>query len=167
VEAADGGTLFLDEIGEIDHSLQAKLLKLLEEKTVRRIGAVKERKVNLPIMSATNRDLQAMVKQGTFRSDLYFRPRIISIAVSSLRSRGEDILQLARHFLDAHGAQAGAALQRGDRTGPAAVLLAGQRAGIAQHAGADCAARARQSDLLRAAYRMLPTREWQRDHLGL
>ena len=107
VETADGGTLFLDEIGEIDHSLQAKLLKLLEEKTVRRIGAVKELKVNLRIISATNRDLEAMVKQGTFRSDLYFRLRIISIAVPSLRSRGEDILQLARHFLDAHGRRYG------------------------------------------------------------
>jgi two-component system, NtrC family, response regulator AtoC len=103
VETAEGGTLFLDEIGEIDHSLQAKLLKLLEEKTVRRIGAVKERKVNLRIISATNRDLEAMVKQGTFRSDLYFRLRIISISVPSLRTRGADILQLARHYLEAHG----------------------------------------------------------------
>ena len=107
VEAADGGTLFLDEIGEIDHSLQAKLLKLLEEKTVRRIGAVKERKVNLRIISATNRDLEAMVKQGTFRGDLYFRLRIISVTVPSLRSRGEDILLLARYFLDAHGRRYG------------------------------------------------------------
>jgi DNA-binding NtrC family response regulator len=107
VEAADGGTLFLDEIGEIDLSLQAKLLKLLEEKTVRRIGAVKERKVNLRIISATNRDLEGMVKQGTFRSDLYFRLRIISIQVPSLRSRGADILQLARHFLDGHARRYG------------------------------------------------------------
>ena len=102
VEAADGGTLFLDEIGEIDLSLQAKLLKLLEEKTVRRIGAMKERKVNLRIISATNRDLAAMVKQGTFRGDLYFRLRIISLTVPSLRQRGEDILLLARHFLEQH-----------------------------------------------------------------
>jgi two-component system response regulator AtoC len=102
VEAADGGTLFLDEIGEIDLSLQAKLLKLLEEKTVRRIGAMKERKVNLRIISATNRDLAAMVKQGTFRGDLYFRLRIISLTVPSLRQRGEDILLLARHFLKQH-----------------------------------------------------------------
>jgi two-component system response regulator AtoC len=99
VEAADGGTLFLDEIGEIDLGLQAKLLKLLEEKTVRRVGAVKERKVNLRIISATNRDLESMVKQGTFRSDLYFRLRIISVRVPALRDRGSDILLLARHFL--------------------------------------------------------------------
>ncbi len=107
VEAADGGTLFLDEIGEIDLSLQAKLLKLLEEKTVRRIGAVKERKVNLRIISATNRDLESMVRQGTFRSDLYFRLRIISVSVPSLRSRGHDILLLARHFLESHGRRYG------------------------------------------------------------
>jgi two-component system, NtrC family, response regulator AtoC len=107
VEAADGGTLFLDEIGEVDLSLQAKLLKLLEEKTVRRIGAVKERRVNLRIISATNRDLAAMVKQGTFRSDLYFRLRIISVAVPSLRQRGDDILLLARHFLQQHARRYG------------------------------------------------------------
>jgi DNA-binding NtrC family response regulator len=107
VEAADGGTLFLDEIGEIDLSLQAKLLKLLEEKTVRRVGAVKERKVNLRIITATNRDLEGMVKQGTFRSDLYFRLRIISVQVPSLRGRGDDILLLARHFLDGHGRRYG------------------------------------------------------------
>jgi DNA-binding NtrC family response regulator len=107
VEAADGGTLFLDEIGEIDMSLQAKLLKLLEEKTVRRVGAVKERKVNLRIISATNRDLESMVKQGTFRSDLYFRLRIISINVPALRDRGSDILLLARHFLQTHGRRYG------------------------------------------------------------
>jgi two-component system response regulator AtoC len=107
VESADGGTLFLDEIGEIDHSLQAKLLKLLEEKTIRRVGAVKERKVNLRIISATNRDLEAMVKEGKFRSDLYFRLRIISIKVPALRARGDDIMLLARHFLDLHGRRYG------------------------------------------------------------
>ena len=107
VESADGGTLFLDEIGEIDHSLQAKLLKLLEDKTIRRIGAVKERKVNLRIISATNRDLEAMVKEGKFRSDLYFRLRIISVKVPPLRARGEDILLLARHFLKLHGRRYG------------------------------------------------------------
>ncbi len=112
VEAADGGTLFLDEIGEIEPSLQAKLLKLLEEKTVRRIGAVKERKVNLRIISATNRDLEAMVREGRFRSDLYFRLRIVSILVPALRERGEDILLLARHFLAAHGRRYGKAALR-------------------------------------------------------
>jgi DNA-binding NtrC family response regulator len=107
VESADGGTLFLDEIGEIDHSLQAKLLKLLEEKTIRRIGSVKERKVSLRIISATNRDLEAMVREGKFRSDLYFRLRIISVKVPPLRERGNDILLLARHFLNVHGRRYG------------------------------------------------------------
>jgi DNA-binding NtrC family response regulator len=107
VEAADGGTLFLDEIGEVDLGLQAKLLKLLEEKSVRRLGAVKERRVNLSIISATNRDLEAMVRQGKFRSDLYFRLRIVSLKMPSLRARGGDVLLLARHFLAVHGRRYG------------------------------------------------------------
>ncbi|MBS1191320.1 MAG: sigma54-dependent response regulator, two-component [Rhodocyclaceae bacterium] len=107
VEAADGGTLFLDEIGEIEPGLQAKLLKLLEEKTIRRIGAVKERRVDLRIISATNRDLEQMVRDGKFRSDLFFRLRIIAIKVPSLRERGGDILLLARHFLEVHGRRYG------------------------------------------------------------
>ena len=107
VEAADGGTLFLDEIGEIDFTLQAKLLKLLEERTIRRLGSVKERKVNLHIISATNRDLEQMVREGKFRSDLYFRLRIISVKVSPLRARGDDIVVLARHFLAHHSRRYG------------------------------------------------------------
>jgi two-component system, NtrC family, response regulator AtoC len=107
VEASDGGTLFLDEIGEIEPPLQAKLLKLLEDKTIRRVGAVAQRKVNLRIISATNRDLEAMVRQGRFRSDLYFRLRIFSIVVPPLRERGGDILLLARHFLAAHARRYG------------------------------------------------------------
>jgi transcriptional regulator with GAF, ATPase, and Fis domain len=107
VEAADGGTLFLDEIGEIDLALQAKLLKLLEERTIRRLGSVKELKVNLRIISATNRDLEQMVREGKFRSDLYFRLRIIFIEVPPLRERGSDILLLARHFLESHGRRYG------------------------------------------------------------
>lgn len=103
VESADGGTLFLDEIGEIDLGLQAKLLKLLEEKTIRRVGSVTERKINLSIISATNRDLEQMVREGKFRSDLYFRLHIIFIKVPPLRDRGEDVLLLARHFLEVHG----------------------------------------------------------------
>ncbi|HEX9180675.1 MAG TPA: sigma 54-interacting transcriptional regulator, partial [Burkholderiales bacterium] len=107
VEAAEGGTLFLDEIGEVDPAIQAKLLKLLEEKTVRRIGSVRERKVNIRIISATNQDLEQLVRNGRFRSDLYFRLRIISIALPPLRERGEDVLMLARHFLQVHGRRYG------------------------------------------------------------
>ncbi|HEX6828428.1 MAG TPA: sigma-54 dependent transcriptional regulator, partial [Burkholderiales bacterium] len=107
VEASEGGTLFLDEIGEVDPAIQAKLLKLLEEKTVRRIGSVRERKVNIRIISATNQDLEQLVRNGRFRSDLYFRLRIISINLPPLRERGEDVLLLARHFLQAHGKRYG------------------------------------------------------------
>jgi DNA-binding NtrC family response regulator len=89
VEAADGGTLFLDEIGEMDLVLQAKLLKLLEDRTIRRVGSVKERKVDLRVISATNCNLEQMVQQGKFRRDLFFRLRIISIKVPRLYARGQ------------------------------------------------------------------------------
>lgn len=107
VEAADGGTLFLDEIGEMDLGLQAKLLKLLEDQTIRRVGSVRERKVNLRIISATNCNLEEMVHQGKFRRDLFFRLRIICIRVPRLYNRGDDILLLARHFLAQHGKRYG------------------------------------------------------------
>ena len=102
VEAAEGGTLFLDEIGEVDLSIQAKLLKLLEEKTVRRIGSVRERKVDIRIISATNQDLEKMVKEGRFRSDLFFRLRVITLAPPPLRTLGNDVLKLAEFFLQTH-----------------------------------------------------------------
>ncbi|WP_282355109.1 sigma-54 dependent transcriptional regulator [Pseudomonas sp. PS01303] len=107
VEAANGGTLFLDEIGEMDLLLQAKLLKLLEDRTIRRVGSVKERKVDLRIISATNCNLEQMVQQGKFRRDLFFRLRIISIKVPRLQQRGEDVLLLAQHFLAQHGKRYG------------------------------------------------------------
>ena len=107
VESAEGGTLFLDEIGEVDFSTQAKLLKLLEERTVRRIGSVRERKVNVRIISATNRDLERMVHEGRFRADLFFRLRIITLHVPPLRERGRDVLLLARHFLALHARRYG------------------------------------------------------------
>jgi transcriptional regulator with PAS, ATPase and Fis domain len=106
-EAAEGGTLFLDEIGEVELSLQGKLLKLLEDKTLRRVGSVRERRVNLRIISATNRNLEQMVREGKFRSDLYFRLHIITLRLPPLRERGEDVLLLARHFLALHGRRYG------------------------------------------------------------
>ena len=99
VEAADGGTLFLDEIGDMDPTLQVKLLKLLEEKTVRRLGSVRDQKVNVRIIAATHQPLEQLVSEGRFRSDLFFRLRIVQLALPSLRERGEDILLLARQFL--------------------------------------------------------------------
>ncbi|HET6719889.1 MAG TPA: sigma-54 dependent transcriptional regulator [Rhodocyclaceae bacterium] len=107
VEEADGGTLFLDEIGEIDFSIQAKLLKLLEDKSCRRLGATSERQLDLRIVSATNRDLEQMVRAGKFRSDLYFRLHVVTIEVPPLRVRDRDILLLARHFLAMHGQRYG------------------------------------------------------------
>jgi transcriptional regulator with GAF, ATPase, and Fis domain len=107
VEAADGGTLFLDEIGEVDLSIQAKLLKLLEEKSLRRIGSVRERKVNIRIVSATNQNLEQMVRDGRFRSDLYFRLRVISLSMPPLRETGEDILRIAEYYLQSHAKRYG------------------------------------------------------------
>lgn len=107
VETAAEGTLFLDEIGDMDIALQAKLLKLLEDKSVRRIGSVRDQKVNVRIMAATHRDLDSLVQAQRFRADLYFRLRIVELAVPPLRQRGEDVLLLARHFLAIHGARYG------------------------------------------------------------
>lgn len=98
-EAADKGTLFLDEIGDIHISLQAKLLKVLEEKVIRRLGSIREKKVDVRIMTATNQSLEKMIQNGQFRADLYFRLNIIQIKPPPLRKLGKDILLLANHFL--------------------------------------------------------------------
>ena len=107
IEAAEGGTLFLDEIGEIDLALQSKLLKLLEDKRVRRLGSVRENKVDVRIVTATNRDLEQQIRDGKFRADLYFRLRIVQLEVPPLRKRGSDIAKLAEHFLALHRARYG------------------------------------------------------------
>jgi len=99
VEAADGGTLFLDEVGDMGLALQVKLLKLLEEKVVRPLGSVRDRKINVRIVAATHQPLQQLIADGRFRSDLYFRLRIVQLTLPPLRERGADILLLARHFL--------------------------------------------------------------------
>jgi DNA-binding NtrC family response regulator len=106
-EAADGGTLFLDEIGDVEPLLQGKLLKLLEEKVVRRLGSLRDIKVDVRIVAATNRPLEQLVQENKFRSDLYFRLRGVQLALPPLRSRGEDILLLARNFLVLHSARYG------------------------------------------------------------
>ncbi|EHR72778.1 response regulator with CheY-like receiver, AAA-type ATPase, and DNA-binding domains [Burkholderiales bacterium JOSHI_001] len=109
VETADGGTLFLDEIGDMEAGLQAKLLKLLEERTVRRLGSVREQKVNVRIVAATHRPLEQLVRDGLFRADLYFRLRVVQLSLPPLRERGDDILLLARNFVQWHAQRYGRA----------------------------------------------------------
>ena len=99
VEAADGGTLFLDEIGDMVPGVQAKLLRLLEDKVVRRLGGLRDRTMNVRIITATNQPLEEQVRKGQFRSDLYYRLRVLQIDVPPLRVRENDILLLAEHFL--------------------------------------------------------------------
>ncbi|PFO90530.1 sigma-54 interaction domain-containing protein [Bacillus cereus] len=99
LESAHKGTLFLDEIGEMPLEIQAKLLQVLQEKTFRPIGGRELKKVDVRIVAATNRDLSEMVKQGTFRKDLYYRLNVIPIAIPPLRERTEDILLLIYHYL--------------------------------------------------------------------
>ncbi|MEO6572642.1 MAG: sigma 54-interacting transcriptional regulator [Polyangiaceae bacterium] len=98
-EAADGGTVFLDEIGELPLAVQPKLLRALEQREVRRVGETHARKVNVRVISATNRDLEREVNKGSFRGDLYFRLAVISVRVPALRERLEDIPHLIRSFL--------------------------------------------------------------------
>ncbi|HXH83966.1 MAG TPA: sigma-54 dependent transcriptional regulator [Candidatus Tectomicrobia bacterium] len=99
MELADGGTLFLDEVGEIPLASQAKLLRCLQERTFKRVGGTRDIKVDVRVIAATNRALEAMVKDGKFREDLFYRLNVIPITIPPLRERREDILPLARHFL--------------------------------------------------------------------
>jgi two-component system response regulator AtoC len=99
VEVADTGTLFLDEIGEMPIGLQAKLLRFLDSGEFRRVGGNKALTVDVRLIAATNKDLAAMIKKGTFREDLYYRLNVINITLPPLRERKEDISALARHFL--------------------------------------------------------------------
>jgi two-component system response regulator AtoC len=100
IEAAEGGTLVLDEIGELPPQAQARLLRVLQESEVRRVGATRSRRVSVRVIASTHRDLPQMVKDGTFRNDLYFRLRVFEILVPPLRERGEDVAELARYLLD-------------------------------------------------------------------
>ncbi len=98
-ELADGGTIFRDEIGEMDLSLQVKILRVLQEKEIERVGGNGCKKVDVRIVAATNRDLEAEVAGGRFREDLYYRLNVIPLHLPPLRERGGDVLVLARHFL--------------------------------------------------------------------
>ena len=98
-EVADGGTLFLDEVGELPASIQVKLLRAIQERIIRRVGATDDMKIEVRIIAATNRNLEDMVATGTFRQDLFYRLNVIGIRTPALRERQEDIPILAQHFL--------------------------------------------------------------------
>jgi len=106
-EAANQGTIFLDEIGEMSPAMQVKLLRVLQERKVRPVGAHEEIEVNTRVIAATNRDLTAMVKDGSFREDLYYRISVIPMELPPLRERKGDIVELAQYFIGKHCAQTG------------------------------------------------------------
>ena len=101
-QSANGGTIFLDEIGELPLELQAKLLRVLQEKEIRPVGSNQKIKVDVRVVAATNRDLEAEYRNGTFRKDLYFRLNVVAVHLPSLRERRSDIPMLAHWFLDRH-----------------------------------------------------------------
>ena len=105
-EAAEGGTIFLDEIGETTPAMQVKLLRVLQERNIRRVGGIEEIAVDVRVVAATNRDLAQMVEDGTFRNDLYYRISVIPIEMPPLRARRTDIPELVRHFLEKYSAAA-------------------------------------------------------------
>jgi DNA-binding NtrC family response regulator len=107
VETARGGTLFLDEIGELPQGLQAKLLRLLQEKEYERLGSDRTQRADVRVIAATHRDLPQSIREGTFREDLYYRLKVITITIPPLRDRPTDILPLAEWLLDKHASDAG------------------------------------------------------------
>jgi DNA-binding NtrC family response regulator len=111
-ELADGGTLFLDEIGEISPKTQVDLLRVLDEKSFRRVGGIEQITVDVRIVSATNRDLKKAISEGTFREDLFYRLNVVSVHLPPLRQRREDIQLLAEHFLNKFRAETNKKIER-------------------------------------------------------
>ena len=107
IEAAQGGTLFLDEIGEIPAALQARLLRVLQEREFERVGATRPIKADIRLIAATNRDLEKGIREGTFREDLYYRLNVITVTLPALRERQEDVPLLASHFVALFGRKIG------------------------------------------------------------
>jgi DNA-binding NtrC family response regulator len=123
LELANGGTLFLDEVGEMSLTIQVKLLRVLERMTFKRVGGTKDITVSVRVISATNQNLETMVREQRFREDLYFRLKVVPIRVPPLRERREDILPLARHFLAQFNRQFGKSFEAID-PGAEKILLA-------------------------------------------
>jgi DNA-binding NtrC family response regulator len=110
-EEADGGTLLLDEIGDMSHPLQAKLLRVLQEREVRRVGATATKRVDVRAIASTHRDLSVLIADGKFREDLYYRLAVIPVVVPPLRERREDVVPLVQHFTSIHARRAGAGVR--------------------------------------------------------
>jgi two-component system response regulator AtoC len=106
-EAADGGTIFLDEIGELPLAVQVKLLRVLENREIKRVGCPEATRIDIRVVAATNRDLHDMVDEETFRGDLYYRLNVGSLHLPPLRERPDDIEPLTRHFIDLHNQRLG------------------------------------------------------------
>jgi len=113
-EAAEGGFIFLDEVGDLELSLQGKLLRAIEERMVRRVGGIRDRRIDVRILAATNRNLERQVQQNLFRGDLYFRLAVILLHLPPLRERGADIALLAEHFLRRFSSKYGKGTRRID-----------------------------------------------------
>jgi DNA-binding NtrC family response regulator len=111
LELADGGTVFLDEIGEMPTGLQAKLLRVLEEQSFKRVGGVQDVRVDVRIIASSNRDLKKMVEEGKFRQDLFYRLNVMTINLPPLRDRGDDVKLLCRHFIREYNARFGKNIQ--------------------------------------------------------
>jgi two-component system response regulator HydG len=111
LELASGGTLFLDEVGDMPPELQAKLLRALQEQTIRRVGGSETMQLDLRLVAATHKDLRAMVAAGAFREDLFYRLAAVELRVPPLRERGDDVLALADHFLQRHAESRGRSLR--------------------------------------------------------
>jgi two-component system response regulator PilR (NtrC family) len=109
-EVADGGTIFLDEIGETTPAMQIKLLRVLQERVIRRVGGTEEIAVDVRVITATNQDLEKLVREKTFREDLFYRINVIPIRMPALREKPEDIPALADHFLEKYKAAMGKTL---------------------------------------------------------
>jgi len=136
VETAEGGTLFLDEIGEVPAPLQGKLLRLVEERTYERVGDPAPRRVDARIVAATNRDLEEMVRERDFRRDLFYRLSVVEIAIPPLRTRPEDVLLLARSFMEGFGRAEGKALNGWNAEFERALLVYGWPGNVRELANA-------------------------------